>query len=93
MSPDQVALPFEIGIDHHLDELAERGPRLPAQRLARLRRVADEVVDLRGAEELRPVWDRFRRASCFARLGDSQREWIALFSAVGERKMTGWISG
>ena len=41
-----------VGVDHHLDKLLERDTRLPAELLARFRRVADEMVDLGRPEEL-----------------------------------------
>src|SRR5256885_3948840 len=50
--------PLEIGVDHHLDELPERGTGLPAELLARLRRVPDQMVDLRRAHEPRVLDDR-----------------------------------
>src|SRR5689334_20372761 len=37
---------LEVGVDHELDHLVERGARRPAQLLARLGRVADQVLDL-----------------------------------------------
>ena len=39
--------PLELGVDEQRDELLERDLRRPAEPLARLRRVADEVVQLR----------------------------------------------
>lgn len=41
---------LEIGVDHDADELIERGLVGPADGLARLRRVAQQKVDLGGAE-------------------------------------------
>src|SRR5918996_1760094 len=43
----------EIGIDHQTNHLLEACARLPAELLARLARVADQVLHLRGAEEAR----------------------------------------
>src|SRR5918995_1641357 len=45
--------PLEVGVDHHLDEVAERVARLPAKVALSLRRVPDELVDLSRAEKLR----------------------------------------
>src|SRR5689334_21381638 len=44
---------LEVGVDHQLHEVLERGPRLPAELVLRLRVVADQVLDLGWAEELR----------------------------------------
>src|SRR5919112_4527090 len=41
----------QIGVDHQLHHLLEGGRRTPAQLLARLARVADQVLDLRRAQE------------------------------------------
>ena len=40
------AEPLELGVDEQRDELLERDLRLPPEPLARLRRIADEVVEL-----------------------------------------------
>src|SRR5262245_62894095 len=45
--------PFEVGVDHHLDEALDRHSGLPAELVARLRRVADEMVDLGRPQERR----------------------------------------
>jgi spermidine synthase len=66
-----------------------RGGR--AVTIDRLFDVAAAMVPFLTADELRPVWDKFRASPCFSRLGEPQRRWIALFAAVGERdaaKMT-----
>jgi hypothetical protein len=39
-----------VGVDHHPHELLEADGRLPAERRLRLGVVADQEVDLRGAE-------------------------------------------
>src|SRR5260370_22487725 len=41
---------LEIALDHQLDQLLERRPRGPAQRLAGLGRIALQVVDFRRPE-------------------------------------------
>ena len=51
----------------------------------RLFEVAAAMVPFLGADELRPVWDKFRASPCFSRLGEPQRRWIELFAAVSER--------
>ncbi len=43
----------QICVDHHLDQLAERDTRAPAQLLASFRGVPQQQVDFCGAEELR----------------------------------------
>src|SRR5689334_4433382 len=42
---------LEVGPDHEADQLFEARPRLPAEVGPRLREVADQMVDLRGADE------------------------------------------
>src|SRR5215217_6278659 len=42
---------LQVGVHHQLDHLLERGARLPPKLLARLARVADQVLDLGGAQE------------------------------------------
>src|SRR3954470_7095142 len=42
---------LEVGLDHPLDHLLERRARGPAELLARLGRVADQVLDLGRAQE------------------------------------------
>src|SRR5829696_5637103 len=42
---------LDVGVDHQLDHVLERRGGLPAELLARLRRVADQVLDLGGAHE------------------------------------------
>src|SRR6185295_5833677 len=49
--------PVEVGAHHHLDEALERDRRRPAEDRARLRRVADQQVDLRRPEERRVLAD------------------------------------
>src|SRR5215210_971171 len=43
----------EVRVDHHLHEVAERVPGLPGELALRLRRVADQLIDLGRAQELR----------------------------------------
>src|SRR5262249_350277 len=45
--------PLDVRIDHQLDKVAEGDPRLPAERGASLRGVADQVVDLGRPQESR----------------------------------------
>jgi spermidine synthase len=47
--------------------------------------IAAVLVPVLTREELRPVLDRIRNAPCAARMGDAQRNWLALVTAVGER--------
>src|SRR3954464_14656586 len=42
---------LQVGVDHQLDHLLERGARHPAELVARLRRVADQVLHLGRAHE------------------------------------------
>src|ERR687893_3087684 len=54
-SCDALELPLEQGhvrVDHQVHKALEAGPRLPAEHVAGLGRVADEQVDLGGPEEL-----------------------------------------
>src|SRR3712207_4153720 len=44
---------LEVGVDHQPNHLLEAGARLPAELLARLRVVADEVLDLGRTEKPR----------------------------------------
>ena len=44
---------LEIVLDHHRRELLDARPRLPAGLRLRLARVAEQLVDLGGAEVLR----------------------------------------
>src|SRR5262245_45031621 len=41
----------KVGVHHHADKLLKGDRRLPAQRLASLRRITDEMVHLRRPEE------------------------------------------
>ena len=45
--------PRQIRVDHHLDQLLEVDLRLPTQDPLRFRRIADQVVDFGGPQELR----------------------------------------
>src|SRR4051794_25360206 len=45
--------PLQVGVDHHLDQLPEVDARRPSQLLARLRRIAEQVIHLRGPEQRR----------------------------------------
>src|SRR4051794_27778452 len=45
--------PRDVGIDHHLDETAEVHLGLPSELLGGLGAIADQVLDLRRAEERR----------------------------------------
>src|SRR6478609_10063025 len=45
--------PRDVGVDHHLDQLAERRPRLPAELGPGAGRIADQLVDLGRPEECR----------------------------------------
>ena len=47
----------EVVLVHHPDELLEADPRLPSELLVRLRRVADQQVDLGRAVEARVLLD------------------------------------
>src|SRR4051812_49282089 len=44
---------LEIGVDHHLDEAGEVHARRPSQLLARLRAVANQVLDFGRTDEQR----------------------------------------
>ena len=44
---------LEVAVDHHLDELLERHPRRPAELRVGLRGIAEEEIDLGGAEVTR----------------------------------------
>ena len=48
--------PRQVRVDHHRDELPERDARLPAELFSRLRRVADQVIDL-GRPDQRRIRD------------------------------------
>src|SRR5215211_764422 len=41
---------LQVGVDHQLHHLVERGRRTPAELLARLARIADQVLDFGGAQ-------------------------------------------
>ena len=43
---------LQVGADHHLHDLLEGGPRLPAQLPLRLRRVRDQLLDIRRARQV-----------------------------------------
>ena len=45
------AVPREVGVDHHLDELPEPDVGRPPESLPRLARVGDQQIDLRRAHE------------------------------------------
>jgi hypothetical protein len=47
--------------------------------------VASTLVPFLTSGELRAVWDKLKAASCAPRLGEPQRTWVALITAVGER--------
>src|SRR3954464_9883489 len=42
---------LQVGVDHQLDHVLERGARVPAELVARLAGVADQVLDLGRAQE------------------------------------------
>ena len=50
---------FQVGINHHLAEFAERNFRLPAELVSRFARVTTKRVDFRRSEETRVLLDVF----------------------------------
>ena len=49
--PHLLRLNRQVVLDHHVDQLIERDRRLPGQHITRLRRVADEGIDICRTEE------------------------------------------
>ncbi len=60
-------------------------PELAAQAADALFAIARNVAPVLAPEELRPLWERVRRAPCHARLSQSAQAWIALYAAVSAR--------
>jgi hypothetical protein len=58
---------------------------LSAVSVDQLYEVAMALLPFLSREELRRVWDKLKVSPCAARLGESQRTWLALFAAVSER--------
>ncbi len=58
---------------------------LSAVSVDQLYEAAMALMPFLAREELRGVWDKLKTSPCAARLGESQRAWLALFAAVSER--------
>jgi spermidine synthase len=47
--------------------------------------VADALIPYLTRDEIRAVWRKLIDAPCFSRLSETDRQWVALYAAVGER--------
>ena len=74
--------PHAVGLDQQPHELVEVDRRLPAEDAPRLRRVADEVVELGGAAVERRVAPHVRRASRGRRASNAQLDELLRPSAT-----------
>jgi predicted membrane-bound spermidine synthase len=86
--PAPQAVPTQLQKDLELVKLRLLECRDPARGdvwLHSALRVAQVMNPFLAAEDARAPWLRARRAPCFARLQDYQREWLELFDAVAAR--------